>query len=273
MDKTILIPVLSEDIAEDAIKMLEEIPKVLNTTELGEHAKTTEPGDTVKHKVEGKAVLTPRAPDGRAVLSEDTTEEAVVPLTSSELLPIVVELNQDTTQKILSEKIPEEWDKEVVEVQKITTNLVVMFLDKSPQLDEARERTPGTSSAVEETKQRRTPCLAELIAKKLFTENPQLAMARKKTYAKAKRKKVPDEANKSDQGIQRQLTGELAQERPRPSNPTPPWLSSSNPPAPPQASRPPRRRKRWSRTRPWMRRLSRCWRRPTRALNIAIQTL
>ena len=41
-----------------------------------------------------------------------------------------------------SEKTPQEWDEEVVEVQKITKNLVVMFLDKSPQLNEAMERTP-----------------------------------------------------------------------------------------------------------------------------------
>ena len=45
--------------------------------------------------MEGKAVLILRIPDGRAMLSEDPTEEAVVPLTSSESLLIVVESNQD----------------------------------------------------------------------------------------------------------------------------------------------------------------------------------
>ena len=72
------------------------------------------------HEVEGKAVLIPRTPDGRAVLSEDTIKEAVVP---SESLPIVERLNQDTAQKTLPEKIPEEWDREAVRVQKETMDL------------------------------------------------------------------------------------------------------------------------------------------------------
>ena len=67
--------------------------------------------------MEGEAVLTPRAPDGSAVLSEDTTEEAVVPPKSSESLPIVVGPNQDTAPKILSEEIPEDCDEEVVRVR------------------------------------------------------------------------------------------------------------------------------------------------------------
>ena len=88
-----------------------------------EFAKTTETGETSKDKVEGKDTLIPRTTDGRAVLSEDTTEEAVVPLTPSKPLPIVERLSQDTAQKTLPEKIPEEWDREAVRVQKETMEL------------------------------------------------------------------------------------------------------------------------------------------------------
>ena len=77
-----------------------------------------------------------------------------------------------------SEKTPQEWDEEVVEVQKKTIHLVVTFQDK---LDEARERTPCTSAAVVETEQRRMPCLDKLIAEKPLAEKPQLAIPRKKT--------------------------------------------------------------------------------------------
>ena len=84
-------------------------------------------------------------------------------------------------------------------------------LNKSPQQDKARKRTLYTSATVEETEQWRTTCLAEGTNEKLIAENPQLAMARKK--------KAPDEADKSNLVIQRQLAGEIAQERPRPSNP------------------------------------------------------
>ena len=62
--------------------------------------------------------------------SRGSTASSVVPLTSSESLPIVVEPNQDTAQKILSEEIPEDPDEEVVKVQKKTMDLVVMFLEK-----------------------------------------------------------------------------------------------------------------------------------------------
>ena len=60
------------------------------------------------------------------MLSKDTTEEAVVPLTSSELLPIVVEPNQDTTQKILPKEIPEKWDKEATQAQKKVMDLATI---------------------------------------------------------------------------------------------------------------------------------------------------
>ena len=69
------------------------------------------PEEIAEHEVEDEALLILRTPDGRAGLSDDTTEEA-----TSELLPLVVELNQDTAQKILSEEIPEDWDKEAVKV-------------------------------------------------------------------------------------------------------------------------------------------------------------
>ena len=38
------------------------------------------------------------------MLPEDITKEAVMPLTPSEPLPLVVELNQDNSQKSFSEK-------------------------------------------------------------------------------------------------------------------------------------------------------------------------
>ena len=53
-DKTSLIPVLSEDITEEAVKRLEETPRVLNTPELEE---------PTKHEVEGTILI--------LVLSED----------------------------------------------------------------------------------------------------------------------------------------------------------------------------------------------------------
>ena len=67
---------------------------------------TSSPEVAAEHKVEGEAVLLLKTfDDGRAVLSEDITEEAVVLFVSSESLPLVVEFNQDTAQKIFSGEI------------------------------------------------------------------------------------------------------------------------------------------------------------------------
>jgi len=67
---------------------------------------TSSPEVAAEHKVEGEAVLLLKTfDDGRAVLSEGITEEAVVLFVSSESLPLVVEFNQDTAQKIFSGEI------------------------------------------------------------------------------------------------------------------------------------------------------------------------
>jgi len=59
-----------------------------------------------EHKVEGEAVLLLKTFDeGRAVLAEGITEEAVAAFVSSEALPLVVDFNQDTAQKIFSGEI------------------------------------------------------------------------------------------------------------------------------------------------------------------------
>ena len=51
---------------------------------------------------------------------------------------------------------------------------------------------------MDETEQQGTPCPTELITEKLFAENPQLAMTRKKTYAKARKKRAPDESQDAE---------------------------------------------------------------------------
>ena len=134
-----------------------------------------------------------------------------------------------------------------MKVQKKTTDLVAMSQDK---LDEARERTPCTSAGVEETEQRRTPCLDKLITEKMLAENPQLAVPRKKTHAKDGKKRAPDEPEELEKNPK--VVKTIDHERPRPGYP----VAAS--PAPPPASRPPRRWRRRSRTRTWTRRLSRC---------------
>ena len=105
------------------------------TTRLEE---TTKPDETVhaEHEVEGDAILTPRAFDGLAVLPEDITKEAVMPLTSSELLPLVVEPNQDNAQKILFKEIPQDLDKEAVKV-----------LEETPKVRE--KKTPNALRATQ----------------------------------------------------------------------------------------------------------------------------
>ena len=56
-----------------------------------------------EHKLEGEAVLLLKTfDDDRAVLTEGITEEAVTTFVSSESLPLVVDFNQDTDQKIKS---------------------------------------------------------------------------------------------------------------------------------------------------------------------------
>merc|ERR1712012_739104 len=56
-----------------------------------------------EHKIEGEAVLLLKTfDDGRAVLSEGITEEAVASSIAGESLPLVVDFNQETAQKIFS---------------------------------------------------------------------------------------------------------------------------------------------------------------------------
>merc|ERR1712209_68634 len=56
-----------------------------------------------EHKIVGEAVLLLKTfDDGRAVLSEGITEEAVASFIAGESLPLVVDFNQETAQKIFS---------------------------------------------------------------------------------------------------------------------------------------------------------------------------
>jgi len=67
---------------------------------------SSSPDVAKEYKVEGDAVLLLKSfDDGRAVLSEGITEEAVSKFVSSESLPLVVEFNQETAQKIFSGEI------------------------------------------------------------------------------------------------------------------------------------------------------------------------
>merc|ERR1711970_1512677 len=59
-----------------------------------------------EHNIEGEAVLLLKTfDDGRAVLSEGITEEAVASFIAGESLPLVVDFNQETAQKIFSGEI------------------------------------------------------------------------------------------------------------------------------------------------------------------------
>ena len=54
-----------------------------------------------EHKIEGEAVLLLKTvDDGRAVLAKDITEAAVAAFIAGESLPLVVDFNQETVQKI-----------------------------------------------------------------------------------------------------------------------------------------------------------------------------
>ena len=91
---------------------LEETNKLENTTEPDETIEpeeTTKPEETcnTKHEVEVKAILILKTFNGRAVLSKDITEEAVVLLMSRESLPLVVDLNQDKEAVKVLEKTSE----------------------------------------------------------------------------------------------------------------------------------------------------------------------
>merc|ERR1712080_78586 len=64
---------------------------------------TSSPEVATEYKVEGEAVLLLKTfDDGRAVLSEGITEEAVASFIAGESLPLVVDFNQETAQKIFS---------------------------------------------------------------------------------------------------------------------------------------------------------------------------
>lgn len=64
------------------------------------------PEVAAEYKIEGEAVLLLKTfDDGKAVLSEGITEESVTAFVASESLPLVVDFNQDTAQKIFSGEI------------------------------------------------------------------------------------------------------------------------------------------------------------------------
>merc|ERR1712080_171010 len=64
------------------------------------------PEVAAEHKLEGDSVLLLKTfDDGKAVLSEGITEEAITMFVSSESLPLVVDFNQETAQKIFSGEI------------------------------------------------------------------------------------------------------------------------------------------------------------------------
>merc|ERR1719193_1969084 len=67
---------------------------------------TSSPEVAAEHKLEGDSVLLLKTfDDGKAVLSEGITEEAITTFVSSESLPLVVDFNQETAQKIFSGEI------------------------------------------------------------------------------------------------------------------------------------------------------------------------
>jgi len=67
---------------------------------------TSSPEVAAEHKLEGDSVLLLKTfDDGKAVLSEGITEEAITVFVSSESLPLVVDFNQETAQKIFSGEI------------------------------------------------------------------------------------------------------------------------------------------------------------------------
>merc|ERR1712215_336787 len=67
---------------------------------------TSSPEVAAEHKLEGDSVLLLKTfDDGNAVLSEGITEEAITTFVSSESLPLVVDFNQETAQKIFSGEI------------------------------------------------------------------------------------------------------------------------------------------------------------------------
>ena len=59
-----------------------------------------------EYGVEGEAVvLLKKFDDGKAVLAEGITEEAVLKFVSSEALPLVIDFNHETAQKIFSGEV------------------------------------------------------------------------------------------------------------------------------------------------------------------------
>merc|ERR1711976_807529 len=88
-----------------------------------------------EYGVEGEGVIMVKTfDDGKALLTEGLTEEEIAKFVSSESLPLVVDFNHETAQKIfsgevesdflegklkqhlMSEEVPEDWDKEGVKV-------------------------------------------------------------------------------------------------------------------------------------------------------------
>merc|ERR1712070_938014 len=63
-------------------------------------------GDCSEYGVEGEAVVVVKTfDDGKAVLTEGITEEEVAKFVSAESLPLVVDFNHETAQKIFSGEI------------------------------------------------------------------------------------------------------------------------------------------------------------------------
>merc|ERR1719244_102414 len=91
------------DQTNDAAKAFLEVATNMDDFQF---AISSAPEVAAEHKIEGDAVLLLKTfDDGRAVLSEGITEEAIVAFVSSESLPLVVDFNQETAQKIFSGEI------------------------------------------------------------------------------------------------------------------------------------------------------------------------
>ena len=134
-------------------------------------------------------------------------------------------------------------DATAVEPNQLTDNAVV----NRPRLAVARERIPGLarkkkaeSSAPQRESSSPSNGLSVAASESSFSTSESSSssesetvvtrhanVARKKTSATAREKMAPDEPKENALVIQRRL----APERPRPSSPLPPWISSGSPPS------------------------------------------
>ena len=89
-----------------------------------------------EHKLEGEAVLLLNTSDnGRAILSEEVTKEAATAFVPSESLPLTVNSNQDTAQKVSSGEIKSHLPAFLSlksEIQEAKLNNMKVFVAKAP---------------------------------------------------------------------------------------------------------------------------------------------